>query len=108
MSVDRQFGVHEIPGTEAEAPNPARQVSAGFEGQMRDYVAAIWVKISELERFNASFQEFREEVDYRLTHPSASPAAPAGGPFAPSPKSDKPWLAEGISKATWYRRNKTS
>lgn len=50
MSVDRQFGVHEIPGTEEPAPQAKREtVSAGFELQMRGYVNAIWAKLAELE-----------------------------------------------------------
>ena len=50
MSIDRQFGVHEIPGTEEPAPQAKREtVSAGFELQMRGYVNAIWAKLAELE-----------------------------------------------------------
>ena len=52
MSVDRQFGVHELPGTEQPAPSPAKTkttVSAGFELQTRGYINAMWAKIVELE-----------------------------------------------------------
>jgi hypothetical protein len=109
LSIDRQFGVHEIPGTEIEAPNKARQVSANFEGQMRDYVGSIWLKIGELERKVVNLEEWREELNYRQASrvspeplsSAASPPAKATGP----PKST-PWAAEGVSKATWYRRHK--
>jgi hypothetical protein len=118
-NISRQYGLHEIPGTEAEAPNMARQVSAGFEGQMRDYVGAIWVKLGELERQVVSLEEWREEMNYRLFNPSSRPlpllaAADDGGEGkrrrSPSgvrapPRASKPWLAEGVSKATWYRRH---
>lgn len=125
MSIDRQFGVHEIPGTEAEAPNKARQVSAGFEGQMRDYVSAIWVKLGELEHVLEDFKEWREELNYRLmSRVSASPgplssvaplARKGKGPTGPNPArgeggrpppKPKPWEAEGVSRRTWYRKHK--
>lgn len=121
-NISRQYGVHEIPGTEAEAPNQARQVSAAFEGQMRDYISALWVKLGALEHEIDDFKEWREELNYRLLSRVASPgplssvaplaergngptgAAPATGEGGRPPP--KPWEAEGVSKATWYRRNK--
>lgn len=125
-NISRQYGVHEIPGTEAEAPNQARQVSAAFEGQMRDYISAIWVKLGALELEIDDFKEWREELNYRLLSRVASPGplssvAPlasgekADGPnpatgegavFSKASPPPKPWEAEGVSKATWYRRNK--
>ena len=125
-NISRQFGLHEIPGTEEEAPNKARQVSAGFEGQMRDYVSAIWVKLGALEGAIDDFREWREELDYRLARrvspePLSSvhspggnggkadrpqPATEEGGRPPPKPRGDQPWAAEGVSKATWYRRHK--
>jgi hypothetical protein len=116
-NISRQYGLHEIPGTEEEAPNKARQVSVGFESQMRDYVGSIWLKIGELERTVLSLQEWREEMNYRLQKPLPSPllaaageargerAAPPSSPPKP-PRASKPWAAEGVSKATWYRRHK--
>jgi hypothetical protein len=115
-NISRQYGVHEIPGTEEEAPNRARQVSAGFEGQMRDYVGAIWLKMGELERKVVSLEEWREELTYKSTR-LASPgvARPASGEKSDGPHPatgeggrppPKPWLAAGVSKATWYRRQK--
>lgn len=115
-NISRQYGVHEIPGTEEEAPNKARQVSAGFEGQIRDYIGAIWVKLGELEHSIDDFKEWREELNYRLMSrvspgplsPVHSPGEAAGeGVRAPPLKPEaKPWAAEGVSKATWYRRHK--
>jgi hypothetical protein len=118
MSINRQYGVHEIPGTEAEAPNQARQVSAAFEGQMRDYIAAIWVKLGELEHVIEDFKAWREELNYRLlSRVSPEPLSSVAPEQLPSAESNqtrktadfvnpKPWLAEGVSKATWYRRQK--
>lgn len=116
-NISRQYGVHEIPGTEEEAPNRARQVSAGFEGQMRDYVGAIWLKMGELERKVVSLEEWREELSYRLASPgpllSVAPLASGEKADGPNPATGeggrpppKPWLAAGVSKATWYRRQK--
>jgi len=124
-NISRQFGVHEIPGTEVEAPNTARQVSASFEGQMRDYVGSIWLKIGELERKVVNLEEWREELNYRLAsrvsagRPVSSDGRPgeggarADGPApahagAKPPRASKPWAAEGVSKATWYRRHKAT
>ena len=120
-NISRQYGVHEIPGTEAEAPNQARQVSAAFEGQMRDYISALWVKLGALEHEIDDFKEWREELNYRLLSRVASPgplssvAHLASGEKADGPNPatgeggrppPKPWEAEGVSKATWYRRHK--
>ena len=128
-NISRQFGVHEIPGTEVEAPNTARQVSASFEGQMRDYVGSIWLKIGELERKVVNLEEWREELNYRLASrvspeplsSAASPPAKATGErygdepamvgvraVPPKPRGATPWAAEGVSKATWYRRHKAA
>jgi hypothetical protein len=124
MSIDRQFGVYEIPGTETEAPNQRREVSAGFEGQMRDYVGAIWLKMGELERKVVNLEEWREDLDYRRVSPEQVTLAEARGEAVggspnladqskPSPKpssakarGERPWADEGVSKATWYRRHK--
>jgi hypothetical protein len=120
-NISRQYGLHEIPGTEVETPNPRRQVSANFESQMRDYVGSIWLKMSELERKVVNLEEWRDELNYRLASrvspepPSAAtPPAEAKGerarPSPPEPSSSvkprKPWELEGVSKATWYRRQK--
>jgi hypothetical protein len=115
-NISRQYGLHEIPGTEVETPNARRQVSANFESQMRDYVGSIWLKMSELERKVVNLEEWRDELNYRLASrvspeplpPSAAtPPAEAKGersvtPAPPKPR--KPWELEGVSKATWYRR----
>jgi hypothetical protein len=126
-NISRQYGVHEIPGTEEEAPNKARQVSAGFEASMRDYIGAIWVKLGELEHSIDDFKEWREELNYRrLSRVSPEPLSSVHSPgeatgegygdepgstmvgvrAVPPKRTDKPWAAEGVSKATWYRRHK--
>jgi hypothetical protein len=129
MSIDRQFGVHELPGTEAPAPQMKREtVSAGFELQMRGYVNAIWAKIAELEGRIDDFEGWRTAIalalkdatgiDPRTSASSVSSRpllAVAGGargegsapPISPpKPRSEKPWEAEGVSRRTWYRRQK--
>ena len=112
MSIDRQFGVHEIPGTEEPAPQAKRTVSASFEASMRDYVGAIWLKIGELERKVVNLEEWREELNYRLAsrvspEPERLPSAQGDqtrktGDFV----NRKPWEVEGVSRRTWYRRHK--
>jgi hypothetical protein len=123
MSIDRQFGVHELPGTEAPAPQMKREtVSAGFELQMRGYVNAIWAKIAELEGRIDDFEGWRTAIALALKDAtgidprvSSRPAllAAAGGARGegvapptspPKPRSEKPWEAEGVSRRTWYRR----
>lgn len=145
MSIDRQFGVHELPGTEEPAPQMKREtVSAGFELQMRGYVNAIWAKIAELEGRIDDFEGWRTAIALALHNAtgidprvSASPGplssvahlargAKADGPnpatgegygdgsgqkpgvraSPPKPRSEKPWEAEGVSRRTWYRRQK--
>ena len=134
MSIDRQFGVHEIPGTEAPAPAMKREtVSAGFELQMRGYVNAIWAKLAELEGRLDDFAGWRTAIAEALKErtgidPRHSPrpmlvsgpgeargerygdepgSTMVGVRAAPlKPRSDKPWEAEGVSRRTWYRRHK--
>jgi hypothetical protein len=115
MSIDRQYGLHEIPGAEVEAPNRARQVSAGFEGQMRDFIGALWVEVADFKRRIERLEEAREEMTYRLKASPREPTAiggvtanlpPARGEASRPPPELKPWVVEGVSKATWYRRNK--
>ena len=103
MSVDRQFGVHELPGTEQPAPQIKREtVSAGFEMQMRGYVNAIWAKLGELEgRIEA--------VSSRPLLASAAGEARGGRErirSPSSPKPEKPWEAAGVSRRTWFRKKK--
>ena len=67
MSIDRQFGVHELPGTEQPAPQAKREtVSAGFELQMRGYVNAIWAKVAELEGRIDDFEGWRTAIALAL------------------------------------------
>jgi hypothetical protein len=128
MSVDRQFGVHEIPGTEAPVAQKPRTMSAGFEGQVRGYVDAIWLKIAELEGRIDDFEGWRTVIAMALKDATGidprrvsrrpllvTAAGEATGerlssavPPKPSdkPRGAKPWEAEGVSKATWYRRHK--
>jgi hypothetical protein len=124
MSVDRQFGVHELPGAEQPAPAMKREtVSAGFELQMRGYVNAIWAKLATLEgRIDdcaiALALKDATGIDPRV---SASPGplssvahlARGGKAAGPNPATGeggrpppKPWEAEGVSRRTWYRRHK--
>ena len=127
MSIDRQFGVHEIPGAEQPAPQMKREtVSAGFELQMRGYVNAIWAKIAELEGRIDDFEGWRTAIALALKdatgidpRQSASPGplssvahlargAKADGPNPATGEGGrpppKPWEAEGVSRRTWYRR----
>jgi hypothetical protein len=121
MSIDRQYGLHELPGTEEPAPQPRREaVSAGFELAMRGYVNAIWAKIAVLEGRIDDFEGWRTAIALALkdatgidprgsSRPMLASAAGDGGErTAPpsSPRSAKPWEAEGVSRRTWYRRQK--
>jgi hypothetical protein len=86
MSVDRQYGLHELPGTEQPAPTPAAAkttVSPGFELQMRGYVNAIWAKLEQLEGMIDDFEAWRAEVALFLKANSGiDPRAPPGPPKA--------------------------
>lgn len=105
MSVDRQFGVHELPGTEQPVPQARREpVSAGFELQMRGYVNAIWAKLAELEGKIEILGSSRPLL-------AAGDGARGGRedirpPSSPKPVSPKPWEAEGVSRRTYFRRRK--
>lgn len=112
MSVDRQFGVHELPGTEQPAPAPAKTtVSAGFELQMRGYVNAIWAKVVELEGklddFEGKVDDFegwRSEIAEALKERTGiDPRSPLKAPRGRKP-GPRPWLAEGVSRRTYFRR----
>ena len=143
-NISRQFGLHELPGTEEPAPTPKpRTVTAGFESQIRGYVDAIWLKLAELEGRIDDFEGWRTAIALALkdatgidprnsskTFRSPEPllvsaAGEAKGerygdepaqsgvravppkPFLNNkPRGAKPWEAEGVSKATWYRRNR--
>ena len=123
MSISRQYGLTEIPGTEEPAPTPKRAaVSLGFESQMRDYVGAIWLKMGELERKVVSLEAWRAGLASPGPLSSATPAEAKGErygdepvvgvravppkPLSVKPRGKRPWEDEGVSKATWYRRNK--
>ena len=134
MSIDRQFGVHELPGTEEPAPTLKREtVSAGFEANMRAYVNQIWAKLAELEGRIDDFEGWRTAIALALKDVTGidprfplnagsgrpllvSAAGEArGGAVSPpppkpspskSPRGEKPWEAEGVSRRTWYRRHK--
>lgn len=108
MSVERQFGVHEIPGTEEPAPQVRRDsVSAGFESQMRDYVNAIWAKLANLEsQLQAMSSQGRPVLVSEAREARGERAAPPSS--SPKPSLDKPWEAAGVSRRTWYRRHKPS
>jgi hypothetical protein len=104
VSIDRQFGVHEIPGTEEPAPQGKREsVSAGFELQVRGFINAIWAKLAE---HDAKLSEMSSQGRPLLVADDGGAAR--GERVAPSPPKPepKPWEAEGVSKATWYRRHK--
>ena len=122
-NISRQYGLTEIPGTEEPAPTPKRAaVSLGFESQMRDYVGAIWLKMGELERKVVSLEAWRagqsrvspEQVTLAEARGEAiggSPnladqSKPSPKPSSVKPRGERPWVDEGVSKATWYRRNK--
>ena len=67
MSIGRQFGLHELPGTEEPAPQAKpRTVTAGFESQIRGYVDAIWLKIAELEGRIDDFEGWRTAIALAL------------------------------------------
>jgi hypothetical protein len=133
MSIDRQYGMHEIPGTEAPAPQKRETVSGGFELQMRGYVNAIWAKLAELEGKIDDFEGWRIDIAEALKQATGfdprdlssrgrpllvstdggeargregvrPPSSPRPRP-APAPAA-RPWEAEGVSKATWYRRHR--
>jgi hypothetical protein len=104
MSISRQFGVHEVPGTEEEAPRPRREVSAAFEANMRDYVSAIWAKLGELEGKIEGFEAWRDEIAHWL-RVQRSPG-PVSLVSSPPPHPPKPWETEGMSRRTWYRKRK--
>jgi hypothetical protein len=129
MSIDRQFGVHELPGAEQPAPQMKREtVSAGFELQMRGYVNAIWAKLAELEGKIDDFEGWRTAIALALkdatgidprssSRPLLAAAGDGGERYGDefgrkrpgvraSPRSAKPWEAEGVSRRTWYRRQK--
>lgn len=125
MSIDRQFGVHELPGAEQPAPQMKREtVSAAFELQMRGYVNAIWAKLAELEGKIDDFDGWRTAIALALKdatgidpRTSSRPqlVADVSGargeraipPTASPPKRQaKPWEAEGVSRRTWYRRQR--
>lgn len=127
MSISRQYGLHELPGAEQPAPQPRRDtVSAGFESQMREYVNAVWAKLAELEGRIDDFQGWRTDIaealkevtgiDPRLSSlerpmlvADDREARGKEALIASSPKRGlRPWEAEGVSKATWYRRQKAS
>lgn len=104
MSIDRQFGVHEIPGTEEPAPQPrAATVSAGFEAQMRQFINQIWSKLAE---HDAKLAEMSSHGRPMLVSDDGGAAKGERVARAPPKPDGKPWLAEGVSKATWYRRQK--
>jgi len=106
MSIDRQFGMHEIPGTEEPAPAAKREtVSAGFELQMRGYVNQIWSKLGELEEKLAALSELREAKGERYGDEFGQ-KRPGVRAAPPKPSLNKPWEAEGVSRRTWHRRHK--
>jgi hypothetical protein len=101
MSVDRQFGVHELPGTEQPAPQIKREtVSAGFELQMRGYVNALWAKLGELE---GKLAEISSRPELVAAGGEARGRERVRPPSSPKP-SIKPWEAEGVSRRTYFRR----
>jgi hypothetical protein len=112
VSISRQFGVHEVPGTEEEAPRPKREVSAAFEGQVRDYVSAIWLKLGELEGKIEGFEAWRDDIArwlmvQRSPGPVSLVSSPGDGEGAGRPPPHpKPWETEGMSRRTWYRKRK--
>ena len=89
---------------------------------MRGYVNAIWAKIAALEGRIEDFEGWRTAIALALKdatgidprHSSRPMLVSAAGeargerprPAAPPKPGPKPWEAEGVSKATWYRRQK--
>lgn len=113
MSVDRQFGVHELPGTEQPAPAAVKRdtVSAGFELQVRGYVNEIWARLAELDGRIDDFQAWRAEVALFLKASTGiDPRVRPGDRVSPAPgkrgrkPGPRPWLAEGVSRRTYFRR----
>jgi hypothetical protein len=103
MSIDRQFGVHEIPGTEEAAPR--RDV--GLERQINQ----IWSKLAEHDE---KLSELSSQGRPMLVSDEGGAAkgerygdefGQKPGVRAVPPKPDKPWEAEGVSRRTWYRRH---
>jgi hypothetical protein len=104
MSIDRQFGVHEIPGTEEPAPAaPRATVSAGFEAQMRNFINQIWSKLAEHDEKLSELSSAGRPMLVTDDGGARGEAHPGPPPKLPEAK---PWQAEGVSKATWYRRHR--
>jgi hypothetical protein len=95
MSIDRQFGVHEIPGTEEAAPQARRDVA--IERQINQ----IWSKLAEHDE---KLSELSSQGRPMLVS-DVSEARGAVSDEPPPKRSDKPWEAEGVSRRTWYRRH---
>jgi hypothetical protein len=101
MSIDRQFGMHEIPGTEEPAPVPRRD-PAGLEKQINQ----IWSKLAEHDEKLAEISSHGRPV---LVGPDngggGGGGTGTGSRHAPPKPPEKPWEAEGVSRRTWYRRH---
>jgi hypothetical protein len=135
VSIDRQYGVHELPGTEQPAPAPSKTtVSAGFELTMRGYVNAIWARLSGLEGRIDGFEAWRADIAEALKEatgidpglsspageaepfriwrgrerirPPSSPRPSTARPSTARPSTARPWEVEGVSRRTWFRRRK--
>jgi hypothetical protein len=107
MSIDRQYGVHELPGTEEPAPQIKREtVSAGFELQVRGYVSAIWAKIAELEGKIEDFAGWRTAIALALKDATGIDPrnSTSPNPSREKPSREKPWELEGVSRRTYFRR----
>jgi hypothetical protein len=93
MSMDRQFGIHEIPGTEEAAP---RRDPGGLEKQINQ----IWSKLAEHDQKLAEISSHGRPLS-DVGEARGGRAPPASSP----PKPSSPWEAEGVSRRTWYRRH---
>jgi hypothetical protein len=101
MSMDRQFGIHEIPGTEEPAP---KRDTAGLEKQINQ----IWSKLAEHDEKLAEISsQGRPLLVSDVREARGERAPPALSPPKPplNKPSEKPWESEGVSRRTWYRRH---
>jgi hypothetical protein len=96
MSMDRQFGIHEIPGTEEPAP---KRDAAGLEKQINQ----IWSKLAEHDEKLAEISSQGRPM--LVSDGGEARGERAAPPPAPPKPPEKPWESEGVSRRTWYRRH---
>jgi hypothetical protein len=105
MSIDRQYGMHEIPGTEAAAPAMRPDV-AGLERQIN----RIWAKLAEhderIAELGSRGRPLLVSDDGGEARGRRERIRPPSSPRPRPAPAARPWEAEGVSKATWYRRQR--